>query len=110
MSDDIDGVLAQSDYLIDFTRPEGTMAHVEAALRRDVKLVIGTTGFDDAQKSAYARRGRQDRIVFSANMSVGVNVTLKLLEFAARHFAQGYDIEIIEALTVTKWTRRQALR
>jgi 4-hydroxy-tetrahydrodipicolinate reductase len=97
LTDDIDGVLAAVDCLIDFTRPEGTMAHVEAALRHGTKLVIGTTGFDAAQKEALARAGEKIGIVFAANMSVGVNVTLKLLEFAAPYFSQGYDIEIIEA-------------
>lgn len=97
LTEDIDGVLAGADCLIDFTRPEGTMAHVEAALRHDVKLVIGTTGFDAAQKHALAQAGEKLGMVLAANMSVGVNVTLKLLEFAARYFAQGYDIEIIEA-------------
>jgi 4-hydroxy-tetrahydrodipicolinate reductase len=97
LSDDIDGVLAQSDYLIDFTRPVGTIVHVDAATRHNVKVVIGTTGFDDAQKAHLRAAAEKTGIVFSSNMSVGVNVTLKLLEFAARHFAQGYDIEIIEA-------------
>jgi 4-hydroxy-tetrahydrodipicolinate reductase len=97
LSDDIDGVLAQSDYLIDFTRPAGTIAHVEAALRHNVKLVVGTTGFDDAQKARLHAAAGKIGIVFSSNMSVGVNVTLKLLEVAASHFAHGYDIEIIEA-------------
>ncbi|GLU30788.1 4-hydroxy-tetrahydrodipicolinate reductase [Trinickia caryophylli] len=97
LSDDIDAVLAASDCLIDFTRPEGTIAHIEAALRHDVKLVIGTTGFEEAQKQVLVKASETLGIVFAANMSVGVNVTLKLLEFAASHFAQGYDIEIIEA-------------
>jgi 4-hydroxy-tetrahydrodipicolinate reductase len=97
LSDDIDGVLAKSDFLIDFTRPEGTIAHVDAATRHNVKVIIGTTGFDDAQKAHLRAAAEKTGIVFSSNMSVGVNVTLKLLEFAARHFAQGYDIEIIEA-------------
>ena len=97
LSDDIDGVLAGADCLIDFTRPEGTMAHLDAALRHGTKLVIGTTGLEEAQKAALARAGEKIGIVCAGNMSVGVNVTLKLLEFAARHFAQGYDIEIIEA-------------
>ncbi len=97
LTDDIDQVFAQSDYLIDFTRPEGTLMHVEAALRHGVKLIVGTTGFDAAQKAQLHAAAQKVGIVFAANMSVGVNVTLKLLEFAARHFATGYDIEIIEA-------------
>lgn len=94
---DLDAVFAQADYLIDFTRPEGTMAHIEAALRHDVKLVIGTTGFTAEQKAGLQAAANKLGIVFAANMSVGVNVTLKLLEFAAKHFSHGYDIEIIEA-------------
>ncbi|MBN3785220.1 4-hydroxy-tetrahydrodipicolinate reductase [Burkholderia sp. Ac-20345] len=94
---DLDAVFAQADYLIDFTRPEGTMAHIEAALRHDVKLVIGTTGFTTEQKAELQAAAGKIGIVFAANMSVGVNVTLKLLEFAAKHFSHGYDIEIIEA-------------
>ena len=97
LTDDLDAVFAQADYLIDFTRPEGTIAHVAAALRHDVKLVIGTTGFTDEQKATLHAAAAKIGIVFSANMSVGVNVTLKLLEFAAKHFSHGYDIEIIEA-------------
>ncbi|KWE14942.1 4-hydroxy-tetrahydrodipicolinate reductase [Burkholderia cepacia] len=94
---DLDAVFEQADYLIDFTRPEGTMAHIEAALRHDVKLVIGTTGFTAEQKAGLQAAAGKIGIVFAANMSVGVNVTLKLLEFAAKHFSHGYDIEIIEA-------------
>lgn len=94
---DLDAVFAQADTLIDFTRPEGTMAHIEAALRHDVKLVIGTTGFTAEQKAELQAAAGKIGIVFAANMSVGVNVTLKLLEFAAKHFSHGYDIEIIEA-------------
>ncbi|AWU98258.1 4-hydroxy-tetrahydrodipicolinate reductase [Burkholderia sp. JP2-270] len=97
LTDDLDAVFAQADYLIDFTRPEGTIAHVEAALRHDVKLVIGTTGFTAEQKAELQAAAAKIGIVFAANMSVGVNVTLKLLEFAAKHFSHGYDIEIIEA-------------
>jgi 4-hydroxy-tetrahydrodipicolinate reductase len=97
LTDDVESVLAQADCLIDFTRPAGTMAHVEAAVRHGVNVVIGTTGFEEAQKQALRAAGEKTGIVFAANMSVGVNVTLKLLEFAARHFATGYDIEIIEA-------------
>ncbi|WP_174769950.1 4-hydroxy-tetrahydrodipicolinate reductase [Paraburkholderia hayleyella] len=97
LSDDIERVCAQSDCLIDFTRPEATLLYVQAAVRHGVKLVIGTTGFDDAQKAQLHAAAEQTGIVFAPNMSVGVNVTLKLLDFAARQFAQGYDIEIIEA-------------
>ncbi|MDR5751636.1 MULTISPECIES: 4-hydroxy-tetrahydrodipicolinate reductase [unclassified Caballeronia] len=97
LTDDIERVFADADFLIDFTRPEGTIAHLEAALRHNVKMIVGTTGFDDAQKAQLRAAGEQIGVVFAPNMSVGVNVTMKLLEFAAKQFAEGYDIEIIEA-------------
>jgi 4-hydroxy-tetrahydrodipicolinate reductase len=83
--------------LIDFTRPEGTMAHLEVCRRLGLNLVIGTTGFSDAQKQQIAAAAADIAIVMAPNMSVGVNVTLKLLEMAAKALANGYDIEIIEA-------------
>ncbi len=89
--------LADADVLIDFTRPEGTLQHLAYCAANNVKLVIGTTGFDDAGKAAIRAAGEQIGIVFAPNMSVGVNVTLKLLEMAAKSFSEGYDIEIVEA-------------
>jgi len=89
--------LEQAEFLIDFTRPEGTLAHAAACARRGVKMVIGTTGFDEAGRAAIREAAGRVAMVFAPNMSVGVNVTLKLLETAARILAEGYDIEIIEA-------------
>jgi len=89
--------LAGCDVLIDFTRPEGTLAHARICAELGVQMVIGTTGFDDAGKAALAQAAERVAIVFSPNMSVGVNVTMKLLELAAKALADGYDIEIIEA-------------
>ena len=83
--------------LIDFTRPEATMAHLAACRAAGVALVIGTTGFSDAQKAGIAAAARDIAIVMAPNMSVGVNVTFKLLEMAAKALSSGYDIEIIEA-------------
>ncbi len=89
--------LAHADTLIDFTRPEGTLAHLRVCRELGVNAVIGTTGFTEAQKAEIAEAARDIAIVMAPNMSVGVNVTLKLLEMAARALATGYDIEIIEA-------------
>lgn len=94
---DLAAGLADADVLIDFTRPDGTMHHLKACREAGVKMVIGTTGFSDDQKRAIADAARDIAIVMSPNMSVGVNVTLKLLEMAAKALATGYDIEIIEA-------------
>ncbi|MDP2370048.1 4-hydroxy-tetrahydrodipicolinate reductase [Rhodoferax sp.] len=89
--------LKPADVLIDFTRPEGTLAHLDACRALGVKAVIGTTGFSDAQKARIAELAQDIAIMMAPNMSVGVNVTLKLLEMAAKALPNGYDIEIIEA-------------
>lgn len=89
--------LESADVLIDFTRPVATLAHVQACLRHRVGMVIGTTGFDAEGRQAIEAAARSIPIVFAPNMSVGVNVTFKLLEVAARILASGYDIEVIEA-------------
>jgi 4-hydroxy-tetrahydrodipicolinate reductase len=89
--------LQNADALIDFTRPEGTMAHLRECREKGVKLVIGTTGFTDAQKAEIAETAKHIAIMFAPNMSPGVNITLKLLQMAAKAMDTGYDIEIIEA-------------
>lgn len=94
---DIEAGLKRAQVLIDFTRPEGTMQHLAACRRFGVQMVIGTTGFSDAQKAEIQAASRDIAIVMAPNMSVGVNVTLKLLELAASALNSGYDIEIIEA-------------
>jgi len=89
--------LAGADVLIDFTRPEGTAVHLAACVEHGVRMVIGTTGLDDAGKAAIGAAAESIGIVFSPNMSVGVNATFRLLEVAAAILASGYDIEIVEA-------------
>lgn len=94
---DLRAGLAGAQVLIDFTRPEGTLGHLKACRELGVNLVIGTTGFSEAQKQQIADAARDIAIVMAPNMSVGVNVTMKLLEMAAKALSTGYDIEIIEA-------------
>ena len=94
---DIRQGLKTATVLIDFTRPEGTMAHLAVCRELGVKLVIGTTGLSNEQKLEIAEAAKTIAIVMAPNMSVGVNVTLKLLEMAAKALHTGYDIEIIEA-------------
>lgn len=94
---DVRAGLQNAQVLIDFTRPEGTLAHLKVCRELGVSAVIGTTGFSDAQKQEIAAAAKDIAIVMAPNMSVGVNVTLKLLEMAARALSSGYDIEIIEA-------------
>jgi 4-hydroxy-tetrahydrodipicolinate reductase len=83
--------------LIDFTRPEGTLAHIAYCRAKKINLVIGTTGFTSEQKQTIVEASRDIGIVFAPNMSVGVNIVFKLLEQAAQVLNEGYDIEIIEA-------------
>ena len=89
--------LAGAQVLIDFTRPEGTLAHLAACRELGVNAVIGTTGFSEAQKAQIAEHAKHIAIVMAPNMSVGVNVVFKLLDMAARALSEGYDIEVIEA-------------
>ena len=89
--------LAQAQLLIDFTRPEGTLAHLAVCRTLGVKAVIGTTGFTPAQKAEITDHAGQIALMMAPNMSVGVNVMLKLLDQAARALNTGYDIEVVEA-------------
>ncbi|MES2831471.1 MAG: 4-hydroxy-tetrahydrodipicolinate reductase [Pseudomonadota bacterium] len=97
ISADHAATLAEADYVIDFTRPEGTLELLPHCVRHGVKMIIGTTGFDEAGRAVIAAAAENIAIVLAPNMSVGVNVTMKLLEMAAKSFAEGYDIEIVEA-------------
>ncbi len=97
VTSDLAAGLAGADVLIDFTRPEGTLAHLARCADLGVKAVVGTTGFDTAGKAQIAALAERTAIVMAPNMSVGVNVVLKLLDVAARSLSQGYDIEIVEA-------------
>jgi len=94
---DLRAGLAGAEVLIDFTRPEATLAHLAVCAELGVKAVVGTTGFDAAQRAEIARLAERTAIVLAPNMSVGVNVVLRLLDMAARALDEGFDIEIIEA-------------
>ena len=89
--------MQDAQVLIDFTRPEATLAYLDVCAAAGVPLVIGTTGFDAAGKTRITEAARQIPIVFAPNMSVGVNLLMKLAELAAQVLEEGYDIEIIEA-------------
>ncbi len=96
-ADNIEDVADQFDVLIDFTSPELTMQNVETCKRLGKKIVIGTTGLDDDQKALLDVAAKDMAIVFAPNMSVGVNLTFKLLELAAKVLGDDVDIEIVEA-------------
>ncbi|MEZ5739860.1 MAG: 4-hydroxy-tetrahydrodipicolinate reductase [Burkholderiaceae bacterium] len=97
ISDDPATVLAGCDFLIDFTRPEGSLVHLALCEKAQTGMIIGTTGFDAAGRARIEAAAGSIPIVFAPNMSVGVNVTFKLLSLAARILQDGYDIEVIEA-------------
>lgn len=94
---DLGKELDQFDTLIDFTTPDATMAHVKLCAAAGKKLIIGTTGLDEAQKAAIRAAGDQTALVFAPNMSIGVNLCFKLLELAAKVIGEDTDIEIVEA-------------
>ena len=87
------GAIDKADVLIDFTRPEGTLRHLEHARA----MVIGTTGFTEEDKGAIAEAAKRIPIVMAANFAVGVNAVYKLAETAARILGDDYDVEIVEA-------------
>jgi 4-hydroxy-tetrahydrodipicolinate reductase len=97
ISADADAALADADFLIDFTRPEATLAHLDICARHGVKMIIGTTGFSETQRARIAEASRDLAIVLAPNMAVGVNAVFRLLDVAARILDSGYDVEVIEA-------------
>ena len=97
ITDDLAAGLSRAQVLIDFTRPAGTLMHLEACRQAGVAMVIGTTGFTEPQKAEIAQAAQHIAVMRAPNFSVGVNVMLKLLEHAARALNLGYDIEVIEA-------------
>jgi len=94
---DLSSVTDSFDVLIDFTRPEVTLANLEVCRTHNKRIIIGTTGFDDAGRAAISQAAEQIAIVFAPNMSVGVNLCFKLLDMAARVLGDEVDIEVIEA-------------
>jgi 4-hydroxy-tetrahydrodipicolinate reductase len=93
---DVARALAAADVMIDFTRPEGTVAHALACAEAGVALVAGTTGLDADQQAVLARAAQRVPVVWAPNMSVGVVVLADLVERAARVLGDGYDIEVLE--------------
>lgn len=95
--DNLNSMIDQFDVLVDFTRPEATLDYLAVCIAKGKSMVIGTTGFDDAGLQMIKDAGTKIPIVFAPNMSVGVNLSLKLLEMAAKVIGEESDIEIVEA-------------
>lgn len=94
---DLAAVMDEFDVLIDFTRPDASLVFIEQCRRAGKKVVIGTTGYSDDQKAQINKAAEDIAIVLAPNFSVGVNLSLKLLEMAAKVMGDSTDIEIIEA-------------
>lgn len=94
---DVRAGLETADCLIDFTRPEGTLEHLQQAVATKTAMVIGTTGFEADGKAAIAAAAEHIPVVFAPNMAIGVNAVFKLLDYAAKILSEGFDIEIVEA-------------
>ena len=93
---DIPAAIAPAEVLLDFTRPEGTLAHLNACAAAGVAAVVGTTGLTTADQRALAAIAGTIPVVFAPNMSVGVTVLLRLVEQAAQLLGGDYDVEILE--------------
>lgn len=97
VTDDAKAAIRAAEVLIEFTRPEPTLAHLQIARQLRKPMVIGTTGFSDSDRASVAEAAAEIPIVFSPNMSVGVNVLFELVQTAARQLGLAYDVEIVEA-------------
>jgi 4-hydroxy-tetrahydrodipicolinate reductase len=97
VGEDLGEVLAGADAVIDFTLPEATVTYAAACAEAEVPMVIGTTGFDAAQQAALEEAGRAVPLMIAPNMSIGVNLTFKVLDMVARALGDDYDVEIVEA-------------
>jgi len=97
VSSDVRKAVAAGDVLIDFTRPEGTIAHLEACARAGKSIVIGTTGISEPLRKAILQAARRIPVAMSPNFAVGVNAVFRLAEVAAGILGDGYDVEIVEA-------------
>lgn len=97
VGDDLAALTDRFDVLIDFTRPDASMNYIDICRQAGKKVVIGTTGYNEAQKAAIAETAKDVPIVIAPNFSVGVNLSLKLLEMTAKVMGDYTDIEVIEA-------------
>ncbi|WP_182405766.1 4-hydroxy-tetrahydrodipicolinate reductase [Psychrobacter sp. GP33] len=95
--DNLVSVINDIDVLIDFSLPEATEQNMQICAEHNVAMVIGTTGFNEQQETALAAASQKVAIVYAGNYSTGVNLSLKLLEMAAKAFGTEADVEVIEA-------------
>lgn len=96
VTDDVAAAFASADGVLDFTRPEATIAFARAAAEAGIVHVIGTTGFSAADDAAIAEAAQRAVIVRSGNMSLGVNLLAALVRRVANTLDADFDIEIVE--------------
>ena len=94
---DLAAVIDSFDVLIEFTLPEPTLHHLDICRAAGRSIIIGTTGLSTEQRAQITAASSTIPIVFAPNMSVGVNLSLKLIDMAARVLGDEFDTEIIEA-------------
>ena len=97
ITDDLESIIKEGDFIIDFTRPKASMSYLELSIKNNIKYVLGTTGFNEEEKKNILLASEQIPICFAPNMSVGVNLLFSLVEEATRILHKDYDIEIIES-------------
>lgn len=97
LSDDLAAELGNIDVLIDFSLPDATEKNVQLCAKHKVAMVIGTTGLSEAQEAMLNAASAQIPVVYAGNYSTGINVSLKLIEMAAKAFGDSADIEVIES-------------
>lgn len=97
ITSDLRAAVALADVVIDFTRPAGLLALVEALAECNAQLVSGTTGLSAAEQGHVAALAQQRGVVQAANFSIGVNLCVRLTELAARVLDAEADVEIIES-------------
>ena len=102
VSDHVTATIQRGDVLIEFTHPQATLEHVQAARQLKKAMVIGTTGFSEQECDVIVEAAKEIPIVFSPNMSVGVNLLFELVELAAKRLGLAYDVAVIEAHHRTK--------
>ena len=95
--DELETVINDIDVLIDFSLPDATEKNMQVCAEHNVAMVIGTTGFNEAQEQVLAKASEKIAIVYAGNYSTGINLSLKLLGMAAKAFGNEADVEIIEA-------------
>jgi len=96
VTDDASDLFAHADAVLEFTSPAATVQHAEFAAKKKKIHVIGTTGFEPAQLAALNRAAKHTAIVLAPNMSLGVNLLLRMVEQVARALDADWDVEVLE--------------